>query len=110
MIKSVKTQQNGYKVTLEDGRVLDHVPAVGGNMDYELIKQWLEEGNTPEPEFTTEELAQKELDKQIQEASQYLQSTDWYYARKVETGEEVPVEVVSKRLECREFIRLQGDN
>jgi hypothetical protein len=35
----------------------------------------------------------------------YLTSTDWYYARKAETGEEVPTDVVIKRKEAREFIR-----
>ena len=86
------------------------VPFADGNRDYEEYKLWLSEGNTPEPEFSEEEIAQQELTKQIQEANQYLQTTDWYYARKAETGEEVPVEVVNKRLECREFIRLQGAN
>ena len=41
----------------------------------------------------------------IAEAQSYLNSTDWYYARKAETGEEVPVEIVVKRVEAREFIR-----
>ena len=35
----------------------------------------------------------------------YLDQTDWYYARKMETGEDVPSEVVSKRLEARAYIR-----
>lgn len=41
----------------------------------------------------------------IQEAQAYLNSTDWYYARKAETGEDVPVEVVEKRLASRKFIQ-----
>jgi hypothetical protein len=40
-----------------------------------------------------------------QEPMGYLSSTDWYYARKMETGEEVPAEVVEKRLAARELIR-----
>lgn len=32
------------------------IPFANGNMDYEQYKQWLSEGNTPEPEFTEEEL------------------------------------------------------
>jgi hypothetical protein len=46
---------------------------------------------------------QKESRKQ--EPMGYLSSTDWYYARKMETGEEVPADVVEKRLAARELIR-----
>ena len=62
-IQSVKIQGNGY---LLNGTM--SVPKVDGNREYELIKEWLSEGNTPEPEFTEEELAQQELNKKIQEA------------------------------------------
>ena len=43
-----------------------------------------------------------------QEARWYLNSTDWYYARKAETGGEVPTEVVTKRLEAREFLKANS--
>ena len=45
------------------------------------------------------------LEQKIAEAQAYLNSTDWYYARKAETGEDVPVEVVEKRLASRKFIQ-----
>lgn len=32
------------------------IPFADGNIDYEEYKQWLAEGNTPEPEFTQEEM------------------------------------------------------
>ncbi len=32
------------------------IPFANGNADYEEYKQWLEEGNTPEPEFTEKEI------------------------------------------------------
>lgn len=32
------------------------IPFADGNRDYEEYKQWLAEGNVPEPEFTEEEL------------------------------------------------------
>ena len=51
-IQTVKLQGNGY---LLNGTM--SVPKADGNMEYELIKQWLAEGNTPEPEFTEAELA-----------------------------------------------------
>ena len=50
-IKSVKIQGNGY---LLNGTM--SVPMADGNREYELIKLWVAEGNTPEPEFSEEEL------------------------------------------------------
>ena len=50
-IQTVKIQGQGY---LLNG--IMSVPKTDGNREYELIKQWLLEGNTPEPEFTEEEL------------------------------------------------------
>ena len=38
--------------------------------------------------------------------TEYLNSTDFYYARFSETGESVPEAIVAKRKEAREFIRL----
>lgn len=55
MIETVKIQGQGY--LLNGTR---HVPGnAPGNSEYELIKQWLAEGNEPEPEFTEEEIAAK---------------------------------------------------
>ena len=50
-ILKVKIQGQGY---LLNGTL--HVPKADGNKEYELIKQWLAEGNIPEPEFTPEQL------------------------------------------------------
>ena len=50
-IKSVKIQGNGY---LLNGTM--SVPMADGNREYELIKLWIAEGNTPEPEYTEQEL------------------------------------------------------
>ena len=95
---------NGAKsvIRLQDNA---YIPFAVGNKDYEEYKQWLAEGNEPEPEFTEEELAQQELQVKLQEAQAYLNSTDWYYARKAETGEDVPAEVVEKRLASRKLIQ-----
>lgn len=38
-------------------------------------------------------------------AKKYLNDTDFYYARKLESGDDVPEDVVTKRVYCREFIR-----
>ena len=77
------------------------IPFANGNRDYEEYKLWLAEGNTPEPEFTEEELKVSTLNKQIQEAKAYLRDTDWYITRKMETGVEIPLEVLTKRAEAR---------
>ena len=53
-IKSVKIQGNGY---LLNGTM--SVPKADGNREYELIKLWLSEGNTPEPEYTEAEIAEQ---------------------------------------------------
>ena len=70
-IKSVKVSGDGWLLN-NTMSVPGNAP---GNKEYEMIKQWLEEGNTPEPEFTEEELAQQAKDKQIAEAKAYLSST-----------------------------------
>lgn len=53
-IETVKIQGNGYLLNGIIG-----VPKADGNKEYELIKQWISEGNTPEPEFTEEEIRTK---------------------------------------------------
>ena len=75
-IKSVKIQGEGFLVNNE---LL--VPKADGNREYELIKQWLAEGNTPEPEFTDEEIKLSEINKQIQEAKTYLIETGWIWEK-----------------------------
>ena len=78
-----------------------HIPFADGNRDYEEYKQWLSEGNIPEPEFTDEELIAIEIANKKQEALKYLTSTDWYVTRKAETGVEIPEEVSRLRAEAR---------
>jgi hypothetical protein len=102
-IQTVKIQGQGY---LLNGSM--SVPKADGNREYELIKQWLLEGNTPEPEFTEEEIAKQELDKQISEAKQYLSSTDWYITRLSERDIQVPVDVTNKRLEAIQLLDSKG--
>lgn len=40
----------------------------------------------------------------IEQYKSYLNSTDWYIVRKIETGEDIPEEVTQKRAEAREFL------
>ena len=104
-ILSVKLQGEGY---LLNGNM--YVPKADGNREYELIKEWLSEGNTPEPEFTEEELAQQELEAKIAEAKTYLASTDFkmtvdYYPTMTAEQQE---ELMAKRSEARAFLKEQG--
>lgn len=98
----VKIHKNGYLVNDTEFIVRGSTSPLGLE-----VEKWLE-NNTPEPEFTDEELVEKEDNKKIVEYKTYLKDTDWYYARKLETGEDVPTEVISKRVEAREFLRSKG--
>ena len=101
-IKTVKIQGNGY---LLNGSM--SVPQANGNREYELIKEWLAQGNVPETEFTEEELAQQVIKAKVQEAKQYLQATDhkFYLGYKPKEGEDL-VAIEAKRDEAREYIRM----
>ena len=100
-IQTVKIQGHGYLLNGTMG-----VPKADGNREYELIKQWLSEGNIPEPEFTEEELQITSTNKQIQEAKTYLASTDFYMTvdKYAELDEARKVELTTKRAEARELI------
>lgn len=49
-------------------------------------------------------LEQKKVLIQIAELKNYLYETDWYVTRKLETGKEIPEDVLNKRKEVREEI------
>ena len=101
-IQTVKIQGQGYLLN----NVM-HVPGnAPGNREYELIKQWILESNTPEPEFTEEEIQITSINKQIQEAKAYLAETAWYVERLNDpsSGKAIPEEVLTKRAEARELI------
>ena len=104
-IKSVKIQGQGYLLNGEMS-----VPKADGNREYELIKEWLKD-NTPEQEFTEEELVKQEINAKVQEARAYLISTGWYVERLNDpsSGKAVPQEVLDKRAEARLIINeLEG--
>ena len=68
-ILKVKIQGQGYLLNNTT-----HVPKADGNREYELIKQWLTEGNTPEPEFTEEELNEQRIQAIKAKASELITS------------------------------------
>lgn len=100
-IEAVKIQGEGY---LLNGNM--HVPKADGNSEYEAIKQWLSEGNTPEPEFTQAELDAMVLAKLKAEAQAYLDKTDYkdLPSYKPKEGEDL-VAIIAKRGKARSFLR-----
>ena len=52
------------------------IPFADGNIDYEEYKQWLAEGNTPEPEFMDEELVKQKQDEFRAERNALLNKVD----------------------------------
>ena len=82
----------------------EHGMNISYSIEAEEYKQWLSDGNTPEPEFTDEELATIEIASRKQEALSYLDNTDWYVTRKSETGVDIPIEISIKRAEARLII------
>lgn len=67
MIETVKIQGNGW---LLNGTM--SVPKADGNKEYELIKQWLLKGNTPDPEFTEKEIEDQRIQAIKQKASELI--------------------------------------
>ena len=99
-IITVKIQGSGY---LLNGTM--YVPNADGNMEYELIKEWLKD-NAPEPEFTEAEITQQELAAKIAEAKAYLAETDYKDLPRYKPKEGEDIEAIyAKRDELREFIR-----
>ena len=130
-IKEIKLDQtNWIEVTIvnENNEVI-HCESFGDSDEYqELLNQrciefgvelteeledMLAEQKAKRHIPTAEEIAQQQaeeskrlLEQQLAEAQAYLNNTDFYYPRFLETGESVPEEVVLKRTEAREFIKL----
>lgn len=84
-----------------------YIPFADGNRDYEDYKLWLEEGNTPEPEFTEEEIVAMEIVKQVAEAKAFLDKTDKkiapYY--EFEEGDNTLEWYIAERSKVRKFVR-----
>ena len=101
MIETVKLSGSGYLVNNSM-----YVPNDSANTDYKAVQVWLSEGNTPEPEFTEEELAQQELQVKLSEAQAYLTKTDYKMLNNYVPKEDEDLQlVITQRNTYREFIR-----
>lgn len=100
-IESVKIKQSGY---LLNGTAF--VPKVEGNSDYAKIQKWIEAGNTPEPEFTAEEIAANQVLQNLRDYKAYLQATDHKFLNGyVPKDSEDLSEIGATRNIYREYIR-----
>ena len=95
-ITSCKSQESGWQV---NGTM--SVPNDPANTDCQDVLQWIEEGNTPDPQFTSDEIAANAQAAINGESLAYLSSTDWYVTRQSETDVAVPQAILTLRAEAR---------
>jgi len=98
-ITSCKLQESGYLV---NGNM--SVPNDPANTDCAAVLEWIEEGNTPAPQFTDEEIAANAQAETNANSRAYLASTDWYIVRRAETSEGVPSDIITARAAARDAI------
>lgn len=86
------------------------IPFANGNTDYEEYKQWIIEGNTPEPQYTEEELAQQAANQRVAEAYKYLQDTDFYFTvdKYATLTPDRKLELETLRAEARVVVNNEG--
>lgn len=54
--------------------------------------------------ITSEQIEASVAESQAKDAQKYLDDTDWYVVRKLDTGVDIPAQVTAKRQECRDVI------
>ena len=99
IIETVKTQASGYQV---NGNM--SVPNDPANRHCADVLQWIAEGNTPAPQYTDAEIAANAQAETNATSQAYLDSTDWYITRFLETGVVIPTDVTTAREAARESI------
>ena len=99
IIETVKTQASGYQV---NGNM--SVPNDPANRHCADVLQWIAEGNTPAPQYTDAEIAANAQAETNATSQSYLDSTDWYITRFLETGVVIPTDVTTAREAAREAI------
>lgn len=107
MIFKLCNEGNSVIGVREDGIVVSY------SIEAEEYKQWLKAGNKPEPEFTNKEIISNELERKKQEASSYLDATDWVkdYKLRHDLGLELISElsskwkIINKREEYKNFLK-----
>lgn len=91
-----------YRINIKTNKVVEDKGNLG---DFFFADDWIEATEEEVNEYLSNISKQTE----IKELKIYLNSTDWYYARQLETGELIPDNVKQKRIESRSRINeLQG--
>ncbi len=101
---TVKNRANLREPDILIGYMVDgikQVPLDAGNTDYMEVQEWIAEGNIPEEAYTQAELGVHTKSVEVGKALEYLKDTDWYTARKIDTGKAIPPDVVAKREAAR---------
>jgi hypothetical protein len=98
-ITSCKTQESGWLV---NGNM--SVPNDPANRHCADVLAWIEDGNTPAPEYTDAEIAANTQAELNATSQAYLDSTDWYITRHAETAVAVPADVTTARAAARAAI------
>jgi len=101
IIETVKLLPDGWGWKVNDTINIPNDPA---NKDCVTVLAWIEEGNTPAPQFTDEEIAARTQENINETNRAYLASTDWYIVRRTETSEEVPSDIITARAAARDAI------
>jgi len=99
-----------YKISKLTYKIYDsdfiEVPQDDREQSFLDFLQWLNNGGIVEEiEATSEEIAEQELEQQkLLKQQQYeeLLPTDWYVVRFMETGVEIPEEILKQRQEIRD--------
>ena len=105
---TVKNQAEIDNPTVLTGYLVDDnmsVPLDDGNRHYKMVQEWIAEGNIPEEAYTQSEIDAHIKNVEVNKALAYLSDTDWYTARKIDTGKAIPSDVVTKR----EIARVKAD-
>ena len=79
----------------------------------QFLDSVVQEGDTVEDmpvlqrqEPTAEEIANNQVSSQNYDARKYLAETDWYVTRKTETGKAIPDDILTKRQEARDKVKV----
>lgn len=99
-IISVKIQGDGYLVN----EILS-VPKDIGNRHYQMILEWISNGNILQPEFTQDEINEQERQNKINEAKKYLSSTDYKFTSDYDNINGDVEQIAILRQQARDLIR-----
>jgi hypothetical protein len=107
---SYKISKLGNIIKIENG-IINLLILNDNNEEYKKYLQFLKkEGTVEYSDYLAEEELSQIKEQKIQELKQQqykeLQETDWYYIKNIETGVEIPIDILQERT----LIRQKYDN